>query len=325
MLILPMRPQPPRLRIQEGNDLAATSTSSTSTDQEAHLVWKPPSQETSTMLSVLPSLKPLTPLTPKRPKLSLQTTAAAPGHEEKGKTSLTLTLSAATEIPIYANTYVNVFVLPSNPSPSIQHRQNSSPSCPDDELSPPSTNSFSASSSSSGLASPFSMLAPYSLPIGTHSILRNSPLPRKHISAASTRLNRHIFTPVKRVTFRETLEDVIPKSVVNYSSDNSDSDCGEKRPRATFEQTEFRGRLTVEEKEDESVPSSPVHRRRRRRREWVWRPLENDIMTVNHVEEGVEFSSESHSIEKSEPIVSNKAEFNSATCMGLRNLKSMYQ
>lgn len=309
MLILPVRPQPPRLRIQESNDSCATSTSSANPDQDLHLARKPSSQATSTMISVMPPLKPPS---PKRPKLSLQTFAAASALGEKAKTKLTL--SAVTDTPSYTNTYPTTFVPPPATPLSIQHMQKSSSSCPDDEQSPPSSNSSSASSSSFGLASPFPVSAPYSLPIGTHSILRNSPLPRRHISAASTRINRRMFPPVKHVIFREILEDIIPKPVANYSSDASDSDGGEKRPRASFEQTEFRGRLTAEEKEEEGVLSTPVHRRRKRRREWVWRPLDDDILTAHHTEEGIESSNAGHSTEEAKIIDSRKPELTSAHC-----------
>ena len=115
-----------------------------------------------------------------------------------------------------------------------------------------------------------------------------------------------MFPPVKRVIFREILEDIIPKPVADYSSDTSDSDCGEKRPRATFEETGLRGRPTAEEKEEEGVPSTPVHRRRKRRREWVWRPLDDDILTAHHTQVGIESSTAGHNTEKVELINSEE-------------------
>lgn len=101
-----------------------------------------------------------------------------------------------------------------------------------------------------------------------------------------------MFLPVKRVVFREILEDIIPAQIVDYSSDGSDSDCGEKRPRATFEKVELRESQSANVVE-EGAPSTPVNRRRKRRREWVWRPLEDDVLAVHHIlDEGNGYHSE---------------------------------
>ncbi len=96
-----------------------------------------------------------------------------------------------------------------------------------------------------------------------------------------------MFQPVKRVIFREVLEDIIPRKITDYYSENSDSDSGEKRPRAIFERDERRGRQMVEEDEGD-VPSTPKQRRRKRRREWVWRPLDDEIL-AGHINEGMAF------------------------------------
>lgn len=82
--------------------------------------------------------------------------------------------------------------------------------------------------------------------------------------------------------FRELLEDIIPAQIVDYSSDSSDSECGEKRPRATFEAVEIRERQSANSLED-GAPSTPGNRRRKRRREWVWRPLNDDVLAVHHI------------------------------------------
>lgn len=278
MFILPVRPQPSCLRIQESSDSRATSSSITESDLESDLASKPLSQQIGTMISIMPSPKPPT---PKRPKLSLQTPAAVSSPGEKTKT--TLTLSTGPEILIPQNTYANAFAPSQTPASIIHQIQEASlQACPDDQITPPSSTSSSATSSSSGHSSPFPVSAPYSLPIGARSILRNSPLPRKHLSVASTRINRRLFLPIKRVIFREILEDVIPAQIVDYSSDSADSDCGEKRPRATFEKVEDRERQWAGGFE-EGVPSTPVNRRRKRRREWVWRPLDDDVLAVHHI------------------------------------------
>lgn len=99
--------------------------------------------------------------------------------------------------------------------------------------------------------------------------------------------------------FHEVLEDIIPARIADYSSDSSDSDCGEKRPRATFETVEIRERESANSLEDRA-PSTPVNSRRKRRREWVWRPLNDDVLAVPHIldedsgshkEDGVNFTS----------------------------------
>lgn len=82
--------------------------------------------------------------------------------------------------------------------------------------------------------------------------------------------------------FREILEDIIPAQMFGYSPDSFDSDCGEKRPRATFENVEMKERQSAGSV-DEGAPSTPVNRRRKRRREWVWRPLDDDVLAVHQI------------------------------------------
>lgn len=95
-----------------------------------------------------------------------------------------------------------------------------------------------------------------------------------------------MFQPVKKVTFCEVLEDVIPQQMVEYSS-GSETEGGEKRPRAAYERGEDRGRKTPDEEED--LPATPLQqRRRKRRREWVWRPVDDDVM-AEHLNEGMAF------------------------------------
>lgn len=277
MLILPVRPQPSHLHIQENPDSRSTSSSIANSDSDLRLAPKPPVQQTDTMISIMPSSKLPT---PKRPKLSLQTFATVSSAGEKAKANLTL--STGTETPIRTSTYANAFAPSQTPTSCVHHVQEAPVQASlDDQNTPPSSTSSSATSSSSGHSSPFPVSAPYSLPIGAHSILRNSPLPRKHLSVA-TRINRRRFLPVKRVMFREILEDIIPAQIVGCSSDSSDSDCGEKRQRATFEKAEIRERQSANSV-DEGAPSTPVNRRRKRRREWVWRPLDDGVLTVHHV------------------------------------------
>lgn len=82
--------------------------------------------------------------------------------------------------------------------------------------------------------------------------------------------------------FREILEDIIPAQMFGYSPDSSDSDCGEKRPRAIFENVKMKERESAGSV-DEGAPATPVNRRRKRRREWVWRPLDEDVLAVHQI------------------------------------------
>lgn len=285
MLILPVRPQPPYLRIQESNDSCTTASSTTAgPEQESHQAPEPSSKSPGAMTSVMPPPKP--PM-PKRPKLSLQTFAVASLEEQKPNTDLLL--SPVTDTPIYTNAFANAFTsLPSTPTTAqIRQEPPIKPRADDDDAAtPPSSDPSSTSSSSSGLASPFSASPPYTLPIGARSILSNSPLPRRHLSARSMRVNRRMFQPVKKVTFCELLEDVIPQKIIEYSS-GSETEGGEKRPRAAYERGEDRGRKPPDEEED--MPATPLQqRRRKRRREWVWRPVDDDVL-AEHLNEGMAF------------------------------------
>lgn len=95
-----------------------------------------------------------------------------------------------------------------------------------------------------------------------------------------------MFQPVKKVAFCEVLEDVIPQKMVEYSS-GSETEGGEKRPRASYERGEDRGRKPPDEEED--LPATPLQqRRRKRRREWVWRPVDDDVL-AEHLNEGMAF------------------------------------
>ena len=204
------------------------------------------------MLSAMPSTRPAAPT---RPKLSLQTSklvspavqwsAAVPG------------LSASADSPTMRNPFANVFdAPPPTPTSALQpqvHFPSSSTSSP----------AFSGVSS-------FHYDAPYILPIGTHSILRNSLLPRRPMSAASTRAPRRMFPPMKRVRFREMLVEFVPTPVVEGYSDTE--------TEISPTEGDHEERRKVIETED-GHSSSHYHGRRRKRQDWVWRPAEDEIST----------------------------------------------
>lgn len=275
MIVLPMRPQPPRLL--KSNDSCATSSASLPIDQRLHLLSKTPSETAGAMISVMPSISPDV---SKRPKLSLKTSIPSLAKEEVVES--TMGLGAMADTPTYTRNYVNALdtTAPSFPKAIPQTQEPSTPILSNARPSLPSSASSSASSLSSGQTSPLSISAPYSLPLGSHSILRNSPLPRPYLSATSTRAPRRMFPPIKRVLFRELLEEIIPSQVPEVFSEASDSENSGKRPRDSLTNENGRGRRTADEEE----LSTPVHGRRKRRREWIWRPLEDDILVSHRME-----------------------------------------
>ncbi len=60
-------------------------------------------------------------------------------------------------------------------------------------------------------------------------------------------------------------------------SDLSDTDSSDKHPRT---EDEVEQRRAIIKEEDGSA--TPLHGRRKRRREWVWRPLDDDILAEHH-------------------------------------------
>ena len=309
MLILPVRPQPPRRHNQEDNDSCVTS-SPARTSQDPCLAPNPPSRNTGAMMSVIPPSKP--PM-PKRPKLSLQTFAESSPLSDTVKTNLVPNTTLDTPTDRVASPSALALLQP--PPTLVQQTPDSTSQTFSSDLpTPPLSNSSSVTSSSSVLTSPFPVSAPYSLPMGARSILRNSPLPRRHLPASTTRVNRRLFLPVKRVMFRELLEDIIPTPSVEYASDASSSDCGEKRSRAKLDNGGTRGRQNAAE----DAPLMPVQRRRKRRREWVWRPLDDDILAVHHMTDDID----SQNTDETESTSFEKAKLASASHLDANSQRS---
>ena len=77
-----------------------------------------------------------------------------------------------------------------------------------------------------------------------------------------------MFPPVKRVAFPERLLEIMPTPVIEEFSDSevdtSPTEDDHKRRRELIEA--------------EDGHSTPVHRRRKRR-DWIWRPVEDDVLT----------------------------------------------
>ena len=184
------------------------------------------------MLSVMPSSRPTA---TNRPKLSLQTSKLS-------------SPAVAGEFPTIRSTNV-LDAPPPTPTSTVQPQIHFPPS---------------ATSSAFPGVFHFPNDAPYFLPIGTRSILRNSPLPRRHLSATSTRTPKRMFPPMKRVAFQERLVEFTPTPVIEGLSDTEfDTSSSED---------EHKRRREVIEAED--------GHRRRKRQDWVWRPVEDDVLTL---------------------------------------------
>lgn len=91
-----------------------------------------------------------------------------------------------------------------------------------------------------------------------------------------------MFPPVKRVTFRDRLEELIPTPAVDELPHPASEDIEE----AILPPREDGG----EASEGDDVPSTPVQGRRKRRRDWVWTlgPIEVGARPVGLGEEAKE-------------------------------------
>lgn len=83
-----------------------------------------------------------------------------------------------------------------------------------------------------------------------------------------------MFPPVKRVSFPEKLVDVAPTPIIE---DPSDTELD-----APATEAEQRRRREVIEAEDGHA--TPMQGRRKRRREWVWRPMEDDVLASHDMD-----------------------------------------
>ena len=83
-----------------------------------------------------------------------------------------------------------------------------------------------------------------------------------------------MFPPVKRVSFAEKLVEIAPTPVIE---DPSDTEID-----APATEAEQRRRREVIEAEDGHA--TPMQGRRKRRREWVWRPMEDDVLASHNMD-----------------------------------------
>ncbi|KAL8710300.1 MAG: hypothetical protein Q9220_005070 [cf. Caloplaca sp. 1 TL-2023] len=217
------------------------------------------------------------PLTPKRPKLSLQTSSLPllPPNAQS-RTALAAPSSAVDSPTTYRNTTRNAFeVPPSTPVSANPGKDEASTELGQVQRPSPQTTSSTSSIStiSSSSSSPLTHSTPYMLGLGARSILRNSPLPKRHITTMSNRPPKRMFQPIKRVSFPDEFIEMIPSPILH----NVDSPVVDMAIQASplRPQTEAIGTQTLKELDNEQ-PASPRGRPRRRGRDWIFRPTNDE-------------------------------------------------
>ena len=276
MLLLPLRsPQRPRVSFDPNDPGAARPNSTSSKVAQSLDTTSTTSVHEHERDSIMITMSTTTPPLKKRPKLSLQTTkiSSFPAGQNAGKA---LNLTFLMPSPTHDNTYTNASDCPPTAIPSGPSEENVSPQSSPEGSSSPSSSTSSATTLTSCQTSPFPLEIPYCLPLGPRSILRNSPLPRRLISATPTRTPKVLFRHAKHVCFRERLEEPIPTPILDETPDTperSDSDSSENRL-----QDEIAERKALDDLLEEEAAMPLAHGRRKRRREWIWRPLDDDIL-----------------------------------------------
>lgn len=256
MIAFPMRPYSPQTRTPQ------TDTCTSAGERPHYILATSAQRESATPAMSTSVLPPQRQSLPKRPKLSLQTATLPQPFAPKSANALSI--SHTNDSPTLRNTYSNALRAPNsaNPSSALKVENLAVHSKPKDVSSPQATSASSVSSSETSPA------VPYYLPIGARSILRNSPLPPRLVSATSARAPRRMFPPIKRVIFHENLVEQIPTPIVEESEpsdiDSDSSTSSRKRGR-----TSSRGEAD-EPEEPEDMPATPVQGRWKRKREWVW-------------------------------------------------------
>lgn len=87
-----------------------------------------------------------------------------------------------------------------------------------------------------------------------------------------------MFSPVKRVAFQEKLVELVPTPSIEASPDDSEAEAEADLPSTD---AEHQRRREVIEAEDGHATA--VQGRRKRRREWIWRPMEDDVLALHDV------------------------------------------
>ncbi|KAI4125953.1 MAG: hypothetical protein LQ338_004009 [Usnochroma carphineum] len=265
MLAIPLRSQP-------GAHLSRP-VSDPSRHQDPIATSAAPAFSANAMISMMPTPRSLS---PKRPKLSLQTnTASIPPAGNKPRAALNNLSSAVSSPTTFRNTYENAFEAQPSTAVSANPRiEEASTQLRQPERPSPHTasSSSSISTASSGPTSPFTKNAPYTLALGARSILRNSPLPRRHLANMSNRPPKRMFQPIKRVAFHESLVEMIPTPVLSDSEDSTEGNG--------LETTSPAGKKMRTGPNPIGKPNDVSGRGKRRGRDWIWRPMDDEVSSV---------------------------------------------
>ncbi|MCJ1237881.1 hypothetical protein MMC14_005868 [Varicellaria rhodocarpa] len=243
-------------------------------------------------------LSPTITVPSRRPRLSLETSILPVHFGRKSTTSVAIGTECETPTTI-RNTYANAF---NGPVPKTSYAQQLNESIQQQKPAgaPTPIAELSSLSSSSSESSPLSTYIPYSISIGTRSILRNSPLPRRFATASFTKL-KSMFPAVKRVGFHEKLVQFMPALSLE-DSELSDSDFSPSSRQSTYDSpTKVAEKQFHDDNEQEETPATPVQGQIRRRN-WVWTlgPLERDntLCDGKDVVEGLELQTQTPQLEK---------------------------
>ncbi|KAL9025779.1 MAG: hypothetical protein Q9196_005454 [Gyalolechia fulgens] len=222
------------------------------------------------LMSTMPAPRPVT---PKRPKLSLQTsTLSTLPASNRSRTTLSHLSSVVDSPTTFRNTYDNAFEAPPPPPVSANPRTDEAFIHLRQQERPtphPASSPSSISTLSSGPTSPIASTAPYTLAIGAKSILRNSPLPRRYLANLPNRPPKRIFRLTKRVSFPETLIEIIPTPCLS----DSDNDGVEN---TVPESTAAAGMKPASDRRCLDKSDGILGRRKRRGRDWIWRPVDDE-------------------------------------------------
>ena len=213
---------------------------------------------------------PTRPPTPKRPKLSLQTCIQSPSTTCKPNTA-GQSVGAINSPYVYQRDSSDSIVEILSPK-SLSAAQFSQQWFDPQTFGVSSTGSTSISKPSS----PVAVVPPYTLPIDARSILRNSPLPLRQVSATSARAPRRVFKPIKRVTFHQRLTELIPRPSTDEPFEVTNDVSPTDSPREARSETSMPKQQAPNRLDDS--PSALDEDGRKRRKDWISRPPDDNLL-----------------------------------------------
>ncbi|KAL9584342.1 MAG: hypothetical protein Q9212_002183 [Teloschistes hypoglaucus] len=279
MLAVPLRLQPAQYLKEPAQNTSQQLSSLTVSSSPTS------SQPVHARMSTMPTSS--RPLTSKRPKLSLQTSTdvVPPANSRSWIASTNVPSIAEAPTPVRRDIKESPEAASATPTSANPRSEETSALLhqaerPSPQHSVSSSSISSISTISSGPSSPFATTTPYTLGIGSRSILRNSPLPRRSLLHVSSRSPKRMFQPMRRVRFHEPIVQWIPTPVMSELATSPD-DNSDDNFISSEDATLPAGNASSGSK---SILSSPVRGRRKRRvREWIWRPMDEESSPVSEV------------------------------------------